>query len=154
METTGHLTSYLSTINDNSVELYFCLKSSGMVSFTSPRVGQMFIWPSFKYIKLIHVIKIRLIVDSETWKRCAKCSSANPRLSLHIAAKNSSIGLKDLDLPLFLISSSFSPSYTAADTFKFNFETQYDIFCPSFPGFKYLKTASMYPSLENQYKTW
>ena len=50
--------------------------------------------------------------------------------------------INDLDLPLFLISSSFLPSYTASDTFKFNFETQYDIFCPSLPRFKYLKTAS------------
>ena len=64
--------------------------------------GQILICPSPRYIKLSQVIETRLTVDTETLKRCARCSSGRPRLSLHITAKYSSVGLKFLGLPSFL----------------------------------------------------
>ena len=61
----------------------------------------MFICPSLKYMNFMQEIKILLTVETEIWKRCAKWYSAKPLLSLHITAKNSSTGLKVLDVPFF-----------------------------------------------------
>lgn len=68
MQTAGHLTSHLNAIYNiiTLVELYFCLKSLGIVSSIAFLEGQMFICPSFKYMKLIQVINILLTVDIET----------------------------------------------------------------------------------------
>ena len=95
-----HLTSVQSIIT--LVDEYFFLKSSGIVISIVVLEGQILICPNLRYIKLSQVIKTRLTVDTETLKRCARCSSGRPCLSLHITAKYSSIGLKFLGLPSFL----------------------------------------------------
>ena len=99
-----HLTSVqlIMTLAD----LYLPLKDLGIVSITF-LLGQMFICPNLKNIKLTHVISILLTVDADTLNNWGKWSSGNPCLSLHMTIKNSSRGLKDLALP-FLVSSLLS----------------------------------------------
>ena len=84
------------------VDLYLPLKDSGIVSITF-LLGQMFICPNLKNIKLTHVTNILLTVDADTLNNWARWSSGNPCLSLHMTKKNSSRGLKDLALPFFLV---------------------------------------------------
>ena len=54
------------------VEAYFFLKSSGIDLSIACREGQMFSCHSLKYMKFIQEIKIRLTVETEIWKRCAR----------------------------------------------------------------------------------
>ena len=75
------------------VDLYLPLKDSGIVSITF-LLGQMFICPNLKNIKLTHVINILLTVDADTLNNWARWSSENPCLSLHMTIKNSSRALK------------------------------------------------------------
>lgn len=51
---------------------HFSLKASGIDSSTTLLDGQIFIWPSFKYMKLIHEINILLTVDCEILNKCAR----------------------------------------------------------------------------------
>ena len=85
------------------VDLYFPFKDSGIVSITF-LLGQIFICPNLKNIKLTRVINILLAVDADTLNNWARWSSGNPCLSLHMTIKNSSRGLKDLALPFFVSS--------------------------------------------------
>ena len=90
-----HITSVQSIMT--LVDLYLPLKDLGIVSITF-LLGQMFICPNLKNIKLTHVINILLIADADTLNNWARWSSGNPCLSLHMTIKNSSRGLKDHDL--------------------------------------------------------
>ena len=87
-----HLTSVQSIMT--LVDLYLPLKDLGIVSITF-LLGQMFICPNLKNIKLTHVTNIILLtVDAYTLNNWARWSSGNTCLSLHMTIKNSSRGLK------------------------------------------------------------
>ena len=82
-------------------DLYLPLEDSGIALITF-LMGQMFICPNLKNIKLTRVINILHTVDADTLNNWAKWSSRNPCLSLRMTIKNSSRGLKDLALPFFI----------------------------------------------------
>lgn len=54
----------------------------------------MLSFASLKSMKFIQEIKIRLTMETEIWKKCAKWSLAKPYPSLHITAKNHQVALK------------------------------------------------------------
>ena len=56
---------------------YLFLNASGIVLSIMSLEGQMFMWPNFKYMKLIHVITIRLTVGVDTLSKWARWSSWN-----------------------------------------------------------------------------
>ena len=85
------------------VDLYLPLKDLSIVLITF-LLGQMFICPNLKNIKLTHVINILLTVDADTLSNGARWSFVNPCLSLHMTIKNSSRGLEDVALPFFVSS--------------------------------------------------
>ena len=58
------------------VDLYFLLKDSGIVSITF-LLGQIFMCPNLKNIKLTHEINILLTVDADTLNNRARWSSGN-----------------------------------------------------------------------------
>lgn len=119
------------------VELYFFFKSSGIVLSITYLEGQILTWPNFRTMKLIQVIKIQLTVDTEIWKRWPRCSSRKPCLLLHITRKYSSSGFRVFFLPLLL---SFLP-FSRLSNDALCFESQYFIFSPEGPRFKYPNTA-------------
>ena len=88
LQAAWHLTSNLSTVNIMTrVDLYFPLKYLGIVLSITYLLGQLFICPNLKIIKLAHATNILLTVDANTWNNWARWFSRNPCLGLHMTIK-------------------------------------------------------------------
>ena len=86
LQAAWRLTSNLSTVIMTLVDLYLPVEDSG-IAFITFLMGQMFICPNLKNIKLTHVINILHIVDADTLNNWAKWSSRNLCLSLRMTIK-------------------------------------------------------------------
>ena len=85
------------------VKEYFFRKSSGIDWSIASWEGDMLSFASLTSMKFIQEIKIRLTMETEIWKKCAKWSLAKPYPSLHITAKNHQVALK---FSIFLFSAN------------------------------------------------
>ena len=75
------------------------MKVWGIVFKTVSLLGQIGSDPSLKYMKLIHVTKYLLTLDSEMPKRYAKCLTEKPRLSLQRTKMNCSLAERCATFP-------------------------------------------------------
>lgn len=75
-------------------EYFFSRKPLGIDWSIASWEGEMLSFASLKSMKFIQEIKIRLTMETEIWKKCAKWSLAKPYPSLHITAKSHQVALK------------------------------------------------------------
>ena len=102
--------------------------------------GQMQICLNFKYMKLMHWIKLLFPVAFATPYKLAKCRSENPLLKRHRTIKNSSKGLSFRRHPILVVGKfsllSNSELQNSSATSELILERMFSQFLPGFKKFK------------------
>ena len=88
LQAAWHLIFNLSTANYDSSIFVLSLKDAGIVVSITFLLGQMFICPNLRNVKLTHVINILPTVDADISNNWPRWCSGSPCLSLHMTIKN------------------------------------------------------------------